>query len=70
MQLSLQKDIYMPDYETEKGTYILFNILIAKCSEFLTTFVDPALEAGGIHGKLKYMHEMVINLKIIVYSKK
>ena len=49
MQLSLAKDIYMPDYDAER----------VKCIEFLTAFTDPSIQEDPIHGKHKYLILMV-----------
>jgi hypothetical protein len=38
MQLSLPKDLYMPDYEAEKGKPVgnMSSFYIVRCTEFLT----------------------------------
>lgn len=52
MQLQLQTNqLYLPDYEQEK----------ARCTDFMTTYTDPKLKSDAIHGKCKYMIEMVSN---------
>jgi len=54
MQLSLAKDIYMPDYEAEKSNLFIIHSIV-KCIEFLTSFSDPSIPEDPIHGKHKYM---------------
>jgi len=67
MQLSLKNDFYMPDYESEKSNYTHFHssysfyfVYIDLCAEFITTFSDASLKEDPIHGKLKYMIQMVM----------
>jgi len=74
MQLSLPKDLYMPDYEAEKGIYTLtITHYIAKCVEFITSYTDASLPEDPIHGKHKYLikmqrvankEEQVINIEL------
>ena len=50
MEISLPvNQLYLPDYETEKS----------RCTDFVTGFEDPTLPADAIHGKMKYMRQMV-----------
>jgi hypothetical protein len=50
MQLQLGvNQLYIPNYDEEKS----------KCTNFLTTFEDASIEQDSIHGKQKYMIEMV-----------
>ena len=58
MQLSLAKDIYMPDYEAEKRKPLILTCLV-KCTEFITSFTDASLPQDPIHGKHKYLIAMV-----------
>ena len=60
MQLSLTKDIYMPDYDAEK----------VKCIDFLTAFTDPSIQEDPIHGKHKYLILMVGHYCCIKYKAK
>ncbi len=77
MQLSLQKDFYTPDYESEKSklppSIPTFPFPLDECARFITTFQDASLKEDPIHGKIKYMIIMVIiviALLIMFNSKK
>ena len=44
MKLELARDIYIPDYEAEKGMFLIFLLFfVAKCISFITEFVDRSL---------------------------
>ncbi len=55
MQLQLNvNQLYLPNYDEEKS----------KCISFLTTFEDASITQDPIHGKQKYMIEMVFTLTL------
>jgi hypothetical protein len=60
MQLQLSTNLlYMPDYDAEKSKYLPLINTLGRCNDFITTFADPRMQADAIHGKLKYMAQMV-----------
>ena len=73
MQLQLSNNqLYLPDYENEKSKSTSWNkVKLGRCTDFITTFTDPKLKNDSIHGKNKYMIEMVIKLEFThFFSKK
>ena len=69
MQLNLAPNqLYLPDYEAEKGKWPKFRILTlhvlcaARITEFITNFEDVTIKEANkdpLHGKKKYMAHLV-----------